>query len=258
MAPRVRPSLTARTVAVLRAAVDRPEVPSGDPDGEDRLARSLSPPLPLQLPGMADYIGARTRFFDERLLDACQAGAHQVVIVGAGYDARSVRFRQPSVAFYELDHPGTQADKVDRLREVDVDAADVRFVPVDLGHDAVVDALAAAGQDADSPTHFMCEGLTPYLPTPVLTGLLRSLADRAAPQSTIAIDFADPGRPQDLLNRLSLGVVRAGTAVMGERIVTMLSAEETESLLQETGWPKVDFWPTSALFPVVFAQGSRA
>jgi methyltransferase (TIGR00027 family) len=254
----VRPSLTARTVAVLRAAVDRPALASGDPEGEDRLAESLRPPVPLQLPGVADYIAARTQFFDQRLLEACEAGTRQVVIVGAGYDARSVRFRQPGVVFYELDHPGTQADKVARLEEAGVDAADVRFVPVDLGRDAVADALVTAGQDGERPTHFMCEGLTPYLPMAVLQGLLGSLADRAARGSTIAIDFADPGRPHELLSRLSLGVVRAGTAVMGERIVTMLSAEETESLLEETRWPKVDFWPTSALFPVVFAQASRA
>jgi O-methyltransferase involved in polyketide biosynthesis len=37
---------------------------------------------------MAAYIAARTEFFDNRLLQACELGCQQVVIVGAGYDGR--------------------------------------------------------------------------------------------------------------------------------------------------------------------------
>jgi methyltransferase (TIGR00027 family) len=63
-------------------------------------------------------MAARTRFFDSGLLHACERGVGQVVIVGAGYDGRPLRFRRPGVTFYELDHPATQADKRARLAEV--------------------------------------------------------------------------------------------------------------------------------------------
>jgi hypothetical protein len=59
---------------------------------------------------------ARTRFFDGRVLAAISAGTGQVVILGAGYDDRALRFRSPGVRFFELDHPATQADKARRLR----------------------------------------------------------------------------------------------------------------------------------------------
>jgi methyltransferase (TIGR00027 family) len=93
---------------------------------------------------MAAFVAARTAFFDEQLLRACATGNHQVVIVGAGYDGRSLRFRQPNIAFFELDHPATQADKLARLNDPGVDASDVRFVPLDIGCDSPVEALASS------------------------------------------------------------------------------------------------------------------
>ena len=66
--------------------------------------------------GQGASLIARTRFFDDRVLAALSAGIRQVVILGAGYDDRALRFRSPGVRFFELDHPATQADKARRLR----------------------------------------------------------------------------------------------------------------------------------------------
>ncbi len=256
MPRRTRPSLTARNVAIVRRGLSRPTVPTGDAEGDDRLAASFHTMLPFQLPGLTQYLAARTTFFDDGLLRACTAGARQVVIVAAGYDGRSVRFRQPGVTFFELDHPATQADKRARLDEAGVDASDVRFVPLDIGHDDVGEVLAAAGFDRAAPTHVMCEGLTAYLPLAVLRRLLASLAAAVAPGATLAIDFAEPGHRRSLASRLSLTLTRLGTAAMGERIVTLLAPEEATSLLAETGWPDVELAPPDGFFPVVFAEAS--
>jgi methyltransferase (TIGR00027 family) len=114
---------------------------------------------------MRAYIAVRTEFFDSGLLQACERGVGQVVIVGAGYDGRSLRFRQPGVTFYEIDHPATQADKRARLAEVAAHMEDVRFVAADFRQDSVVEALTTAGHDRRAATHFMAEGLTSYLPS---------------------------------------------------------------------------------------------
>jgi Leucine carboxyl methyltransferase len=156
---RGRPSLTARNVATIRLALGRPALASGDPEGEDRLARSLRAPLPWQLPGMAAYIAARTEFFDNRLLQACELGCQQVVIVGAGYDGRSLRFRQPGVTFYEVDHPTTQAGKLARLGEVAASAEDVRFVAADIRRDSLIEALTMAGARPSSGDTLHVRGL---------------------------------------------------------------------------------------------------
>jgi methyltransferase (TIGR00027 family) len=205
---------------------------------------------------MAAYIAARTDFFDNRLLEACELGCEQVVIVGAGYDGRSLRYRQPGVTFYEVDHPTTQADKLARLGEVAAKAEDVRFVAADIGRDSVVEALTMAGHDRRAATHFMCEGLTSYLPMVLLNKLLGSLASRAAPRSTIALDFVAPARDRSTASRLLLGLVRAGTALMGERIVTLVTPEEAASLLRDTGWHDVESTQPGLSMPVAFTTAA--
>jgi methyltransferase (TIGR00027 family) len=57
------------------------------------------------------FLAARTRFFDDAVTDGFEAGASQVVIVGAGYDSRAWRLARPGVRCFEVDHPATQADK---------------------------------------------------------------------------------------------------------------------------------------------------
>lgn len=252
MPRRHRPSSTARNVAVLRATSPRRSIPTGDASGDDRLGRSLRAPFPLQLPGMPAYIAARTSFFDDRLLAACESGARQVVILGAGYDGRAVRFRQPDVVFFEADHPGTQVDKRRRLADLGVDTADVRWVELDMGRNRADAVLAAAGHQASVPTHFMCEGVTAYLPMPVLRDLLRSVRSCAAPGSTLAIDFATPRRSLTLTSRILLVATRIGTAYVGERIVTLLHRDEVIAVLEGTGWNDVAI-ATSEASTVVFA-----
>ena len=177
--PRSRPSLTARNVAIVRRRFGRPCIPTGDPAAEDRLVGTLPLTIPLQLPGMTRCLRERTKFFDCALLDAYARGTPQVVIVGAGYDGRSLRYRHPGVTFFEVDHPATQADKRDRLSSVGADAKDVRFVSVDFGQDSVTEQLAIAGHDAETATHFMCEGVTSYVPRRELATLVDGVAGRA-------------------------------------------------------------------------------
>src|SRR5262249_2309514 len=52
------------------------------------------------------YVGVRTRFFDDALLEAVQGGARQVVILGAGLDARAFRLEWPDgTRLFEVDTP---------------------------------------------------------------------------------------------------------------------------------------------------------
>jgi methyltransferase (TIGR00027 family) len=255
MTPRSRPSLTARSVAAARRRLRRPAIPSGDPAAEDRLVRAVSR-APALLPGFVRYIADRTRFFDETLLDALGRGVPQVVIVGAGYDGRGLRYRQPGVTYFEVDHPATQVDKRERLARAGADTSGISFVPVDFGHQSVAEALATAGHRADTPTHFLCEGVTPYLPESDLLELLGALAGRAAPGSTLAVDGAQPLHRWPMVGRALFLSARVGTALMGERMVTFMTPEEARELLLGAGWSSVTFRPPRGPFSVVFALAS--
>ena len=251
--PHSRPSLTARNVAIVRGRFGRPCIPTGDPAAEDQLVGSLPLTLPLQLPGMTRYLRERTKFFDCALLDAYARGTRQVVIVGAGYDGRSLRYRHPGVTFFEVDHPATQADKRDRLGWVRADAKDVRFVSVAFGQDLVSEQLAIAGHDTETATHFMSEGVTSYVPRRELATLVDGVAGRAGPGSSFAIDFVTSGTDKPFIRRLMLRAVRAGTAMLGEKIVTVLDPAAVEELLRSAGWSEVQLQPPAGPFPAVFA-----
>ncbi|HTS95329.1 MAG TPA: class I SAM-dependent methyltransferase [Streptosporangiaceae bacterium] len=106
-------------MALTRAGLVRPHSPGGDPDAQRRLCRGMRP---TETDALRPSLAARTMFFDEQVLAAISAGIRQVVIVGAGYDDRALRFRAHGVRFFELDHPATQADKAARLHGMGVGA----------------------------------------------------------------------------------------------------------------------------------------
>ena len=54
-----------------------------------RLCRWL---LERGLPGALGYFNARTRYFDDVVLEEARVGLEQLVILGAGFDSRSIRF----------------------------------------------------------------------------------------------------------------------------------------------------------------------
>src|SRR5258705_13302481 len=55
---------------------------------------------------VADFVGTRTKFFDEFLLDAAAQGILQGVILAVGLDGRAYRLPWPSgTVVYEIDQP---------------------------------------------------------------------------------------------------------------------------------------------------------
>jgi methyltransferase (TIGR00027 family) len=219
-------------VALIRADLVRPHTPGGDPDAQRVLCAGMTAG-----PGerWRDEVTERTRFFDGHLLAAISAGIRQVVVVGAGYDDRALRFRAPEVRFFEIDHPLTQADKMRRVRAMRTDTDGLVFVPADFGLDDIADLLAAHGHDDAAPSLFICEGVLVYLDQATISALLRALRSRAAAGSTLVVSLAthpggiDSGLVVDMAN------ARRRTGV-SEPWRTVLPADEHLGLLSGAGW----------------------
>jgi methyltransferase (TIGR00027 family) len=174
-------------VALVRAELPRPRTPDGDPGAQARLCAGMRPASDMPL---RDHLAARTRFFDEQVLAALGRGIRQVVILGAGYDDRALRFRLPGVRYFELDHPATQSDKRRRLTRMRADLSALALIAADFRYDDVGAALAAAGHDRERASLFLCEGLLVYLDRDAFVGLLAALSSRAARGSTLAVSLA--------------------------------------------------------------------
>ena len=182
------------------------------------------------------YLAARTVFFDSFVADEIDRGVTQIIVVGAGYDARAWRFARPGVTFYEVDHPATQAAKR-KVAPPSSPAVDVRFVPADLVVDDVNSALLAAGFDTSAPCHVLVEGVTMYLDEEAVIALWHGLARVSAPGSTLSANFTGQGGgASSLLSALVSAAVRMRWRQTGEATLHWASRSRVEDLHGTTGW----------------------
>lgn len=236
-----RPSITARFVALTRADLDRPELPTGDATAEVRLYRSLGS-FPLLRPSAQwrHRLERRTGFFDRATLAALEDGVAQVVIIGAGYDGRPLRFATPGVQWFEVDHPSTQADKRSRLESLGISTPNVAFVPIDLTTGDLPTALRAGGFDRGKPALFIVEGLLGYLPRTTVVRLLSELRTLAAPHGRSALSVPLVAPKASGLRYLRGRLRRALISALGEPQLTRFSSDEVDALLKDAGWRPVE------------------
>ncbi len=228
-------------MALARSGVERAQAPGGDPEAEERLYAGLRTPIlwPVGV-SLRSWLGARTRFFDAATLAAIEAGVEQVVIVGAGYDGRALRFRQPGVRFFEVDHPTTQGDKRRRVERLGIAADGISYVAHDLTHGGLSEALAPAGHDAARPSLFICEGLLLYLARPVAEELMRGLRGCAGPGSRLALSAHERNPEAGPVGRARTAAQRALLAAIREPRRSLFEPGELSGLLERAGWSVVD------------------
>lgn len=225
-------SRTGQAVALARARLDRPYTPDGDPSAQRRLCAGM-PPVATE--AIAAHVAARTRFFDGEVLRALGEDVEQVVICGAGYDDRALRFRSAGVRFFELDHPVTQDDKRRHLEAMAADTTGLLLLAADFGTDDVADLLAAGGHDAHCSSLFACEGLLVYLEPATCHGLLAGLRSRAAPGSRLAASLAVHADGLDSAGVAAVANARRLSGVT-EPWRTILPLDDHVRLLAAAGW----------------------
>ena len=125
---------------------------------------------------------------------AVLTGTKQYVILGAGMD--TFAFREPEFLskyrVFEVDHPLTQADKLERIARAGWTVPDnLTFVPVDFTKDGLTERLIAAGFDPSVKSFFSWLGVTYYLSTEAIDTMLCALSSLCADGSTLAFDYPD-------------------------------------------------------------------
>ncbi|GBF98456.1 S-adenosyl-L-methionine-dependent methyltransferase [Raphidocelis subcapitata] len=145
----------------------------------------------LGVPGLVNFIDARTRWIDDGMKRALDDGIKQVVIIAAGYDTRAYRLGRPGVKFYEVDLPHASEKKrelVEKLFPADKYPRP-QFIGADLSQVGLADALAPSDFDRSRRTLYLIEGLVYYLPPVAFKSLLSALAETAAVGSRLYFDF---------------------------------------------------------------------
>jgi methyltransferase (TIGR00027 family) len=141
------------------------------------------------------HVVLRTRFYDDYLLAAAEAGCRQVVILAAGLDARAFRLAWPAhTRLFELDLPDLLEFK-EQVLAGHTPRAERTVIPVDLREDWPA-ALTGAGFRRDEPTAWLIEGLLVYLSPDEASALLTAVGDLSAPGSRLACEHRGKGSEQ--------------------------------------------------------------
>ena len=174
---------------LVRAAARAPSVTR---IGQRALARATR--------NLSRHMALRTRAIDDVVASEALAGTKQLVLLGAGFDARA--YRLPSLhdaIVFEVDHPDTQAEKRAAIAAHRPLARDVRWVSIDFTRDSLEDVLARAGHDASARTTFVWEGVTMYLASSAIDATLDAIARLAARGSVLTATYRDESRVVEAL-----------------------------------------------------------
>jgi methyltransferase (TIGR00027 family) len=143
-------------------------------------------------PGIYEYVLARTKVLDQVFVQALESGFVQIVLLGAGFDTRALRFADQNrgTKVYELDVATTQQPKIEILKRKNVRLpAELVFVSIDFNKEQISEVLSRVGYQEGKKSLFIWEGVTMYLSRPAVDGTLDFICRRAAPGSLLAFDY---------------------------------------------------------------------
>jgi methyltransferase (TIGR00027 family) len=129
---------------------------------------------------MRASIVARARYVEDFVKEQTDHGIKQYVILGAGLDTFAQR--KPEIAsrlkIFEIDRPGAQAWKRQRLMELGFDIPEwLRFVPVDFeSGESWWKGIISAGFNPQRPTIITAIGLSMYLTIETIAEMMRQIA----------------------------------------------------------------------------------
>lgn len=188
---------------------------------------ALEDGLQLCPQAMIEQIAVRTRFFDDFLTSATDAGIRQAVILASGLDARAYRLRWPvGTVVFEIDQPQVMDFKARTMADLGAaSTAEHRAIGMDL-RDDWREALQQSGFEASQPTAWIAEGLLVYLPPEAQDQLFDDITAISAPGSRVATEnFPDTDRFSDAhaeklterLRRVNVALDMAQLVYHGER-----------------------------------------
>jgi len=170
--------------------------------------------------GMPEYVLARTRIFDNAFVSALDEGFPQIVLLGAGFDTRPLRFadRDHGTNIFELDMPKTQDAKLDIYWRKRITAPEnITFVPIDFNRQSIGDTLRAGGYKDREKTLFLWEGVTMYLTEEAVKRTLDFIRASAATGSILVFDY------------VRAEVLRGQGALYGDRVAAKTVANTGEA-----------------------------
>jgi methyltransferase (TIGR00027 family) len=181
-------------------------------------------------------IVARTRFVEDLLVEE---GIGQYILLGAGLDTFVQRHPElaAQVVVFEIDQPGPQAWKRQRLEALGYGVADsLRLIPVDFEADEDWwQALLDAGLDTNARALVSSSGVSMYITKAATEATLRRLAG-LAPGSIVFMTFMLPFDLLDDADRPGLQAAARGAQASGTPWLSFYAPEEMATVATDAGF----------------------
>ena len=116
--------------------------------------------------GIYEYVVARTKYIDSIFKRALSEHFEQILIFGAGFDTRAIRFQDAigNTRIFELDVPATQQAKIGQYKKRHIGVPQsLKFIPIDFDKESLAINLNEAGFHKQKRSLFLLEGLLMYL-----------------------------------------------------------------------------------------------
>jgi len=112
--------------------------------------------------GIYEYVISRTKYIDALFEECLSNGFTQMIIFGAGFDTRALRFRGETrkARIFELDSRATQEAKIEQYQKRKLDVpSNLIFVPIDFDRESISQKLGQTGVSRGEKTLFVLEGV---------------------------------------------------------------------------------------------------
>jgi methyltransferase (TIGR00027 family) len=206
---------------------------------------------------MRASIVGRARLIEDLVEDQFKKGVTQYVILGAGLDTFAQRRLELSnqMQIFEIDQPGPQAWKQQRLNELKIQSPKgLHFVPVNFeAGESWMEKLVSAGFDLKKPAVIVSTGVSMYLSREANLATLKQIA-KLAPQSSFAMTFL---LALELLSAEEKGImefVMKRAKESGTPFLSLFSPDEIVKMAKECGFKEAQYVSAENIFEKYFAK----
>ena len=134
------------------------------------------------------FLFFRTKKIDQLVKDNIEK-IEQFVILGAGFDLRSVKFNNDNLIIFELDKKNTQKLKFDTLKKANISTKNISYIECDLNNNEWSNDLINNGFNKNKKTLFLFESVSCYLEEKIVNKVLSTINNISAKESIVIQDF---------------------------------------------------------------------
>lgn len=183
-------------------------------------------------------IVARARLIEDLIVENFKNNIFQYVILGAGLDTFALRNPEllKSLRVFEIDQPGPQAWKVNRINDLKIEIPkNLKFVPVDFENkEDWIKQLVEYGFDKKLPAVIVSTGVTMYLSREANIETLKNLKMFVS-GSIFATTFMLPPELLPNEDRMLLEFSMKKAAEAGTPFISLFQPNELIELAKEAG-----------------------